>query len=167
MTVPYLLEFDADTGIYSFITANNIKYICRFKNVNARLSPLLGTFDIEIYDFDFYPEAKTADRNKFDEGICVTICDLFSLFFTADSRVLIYICDSSDDRHVGRNRLFNIWYTRYVAHLLTRIDLEVSMEDLTLLGCALVTNNFPHMGILQTELVGKIEGIVMEKFGIS
>ena len=166
MILPYPLENDAETGLYSFTTNKNVRYICRFRDVTSRLSPLLGIYDLEIFDFDFYPENEPQDKVKFDAAICMTICDLFTRFFTSDLRVLVYICDSSDERHQYRDHLFNLWHSRHVAHLLTRIAIEISIGDEPTYGCALVTHQFPHMDVLQSELIDKIDEFMIDKYGL-
>ena len=125
MIHPYPLQSDAETGVYYFTTANQVKYVCRFRNVNQILSPVLGIYDLDIYDFDFYPEINSDQKIKFDEAICLTICELFTKFFTTDLRVLVYICDSIDGKHQGRDNLFRKWHKKNVANLLYRIPVEI------------------------------------------
>lgn len=165
LTAPYQLHFDPESGIYYFTTSKAINYLCRFRNITSNLSPILGVYDLEIYEFEFYPESQLQQKDRFDIGVCATICDLFNRFFTSELRVLTYVCESTDERHLGRHRLFGDWHRRFVANSLERIAIEVKIGDTTICGCALIQHTFPYMDVLQKEFIEKIEGVFAEKMG--
>ena len=170
MTLPYKISQDKTTGYYLFRTAQGLFYKCVFKYATPRLSPILGVYDLEIYDFDFEMFDPTpGKRKKLDERISATLVELIKSFFSNPNRVLIYICDASDGRHLERHKLFENWHKDFLSHDLVRLPVDILMEDeentFTTHGCVLNRNDFPHKDILQEQLIEKAEGILIEKYG--
>jgi len=162
---PYQLVNNPETGLYSFTTDRNINYVCKFQFINPSLSPVLGIYDLEIYEFDFYPESIHKGKDKADNRISETITNLFASFFVNNLRVLVYICDSSDGRQKERHVLFDKWHKKNQADILiNRIPLEIKIEDGIVYGCILMRHDFPHMDILERELVNKAPDIIASKF---
>ena len=52
-------------------------------------------------------------ENQADERIGQTVVEIFSNFFKSRQNVVVYICDSSDDRHLARKRKFDLWFWKY------------------------------------------------------
>lgn len=50
--------------------------------------------------------------SHFDPNISVITFIIIDEFFTENDDVLLYICDTSDNREAGRNRLFLNWFER-------------------------------------------------------
>lgn len=48
-----------------------------------------------------------------DQNVFRTVVAVLEEFFTDENRMLLYICDISDDRQHVRNRLFNNWFEQY------------------------------------------------------
>lgn len=143
-----------------------MEYVCRFCYVTNNLSPILGVYDIEIYDFEFYPvDPPKADIRKVaDERISATISDLIEKFFSSPSRVLVYVCDAADGRARERQFLFKQWH-RKLAETIHRDELTIDIEDEYMAhGSILTRKDFPHPEILNTELKDKARGIVLAKF---
>jgi hypothetical protein len=63
-------------------------------------------FNIEVLDGD-------PDVSMEDPRIALTVLQAFSRFFSAIENVAVYVCDSSDQRQVARNRKFDIWFFRH------------------------------------------------------
>jgi len=161
------LEHDPETGLYSFTTSSGIIYVCGFRNITHMLSPMVGIYDLEVFDFEFQPIQDTAVKRSYDERISITVCDLFNRFFSSDLRVLIYVCSSTDARHRERNRLFGLWHRKYVSDRLDRIVVEIKVDqELEICGAALMTHNFPHNDVFRYEVIEKIEGMLIEKMGL-
>jgi hypothetical protein len=64
------------------------------------------SFNIDVLDGD-------ADSSVTDDRIGVTILEVFKLFFTKIQNVVVYVCDSIDDRHLVRKRKFDLWFWKY------------------------------------------------------
>ena len=156
-------------GYYNFKTSQALIYTCTFRNVTSKLSPVLGIYDIEIYDFEFYCYDPTPEIKKSkDEQISATIIHLLQQFFSSDLRVLIYACDSSDRLHRERQWLFNHWYKTF-AESIKRYQLDIKIEDdkfeIAAHGAVLTTIDFPYQNVLQSELLDQVHGILLEKYG--
>ena len=64
------------------------------------------SFNIDVLDGD-------ADSSVTDDRIGVTILEVFKLFFTKIQNVVVYVCDSIDDRQLARKRKFDLWFWKY------------------------------------------------------
>ena len=64
------------------------------------------SFNIDLLDGD-------ADSSVTDDRIGVTILEVFKLFFTKIQNVVVYVCDSIDDRQLARKRKFDLWFWKY------------------------------------------------------
>jgi len=133
----------------------------------------LGIHDIQIYEFDFEYEGVItstigARPNRIDPRISATIIDLLEQFFHNKLGVIVYICSSLDGKHNGRHVLFEDWYNRNPAgYKRIPIDIDVDLGDgeiLTIYGCALMRNDFPHLHILEKDLINEAAGIITQKF---
>ena len=170
MIHPYNVIIDPQ-GLYYFITDTNLKYFCRFTRRTQDLSPMLGIYDIDVYEFEFYffnPNADKRVSESLDCRISKTIIDLVSSFFTSELRVIVFICDNADGRHEGRDLLFNKWHEE-AKELFLRIPVTLDMQiceglSQTIFGCVLVQHTFPFMNILKTELIDEADGIFIEKY---
>jgi len=154
-------------GIYVFTTSVNITYYCRFSNCTNRLSPVLGVYDIKIYELDFYrvlPEDLNIQDKKADPEVASTLIQL-SLSVTDDQTIVVAVCDSSDGREKARQSLFKKWHQQYLSLTVTLIPLEIDIENETTIYAVLfVPKTFPHMDILQWEINNNAEDIIAQKY---
>lgn len=156
-------------GYYTFVTDTNLSYYCRFINCTNALSPLLGVYDIKIYEIDFYPaipENVSRRAKAKDPKIAATITALIKQTIN-DDVVIISICDSSDGREFARHKLFEKWHIQHVTDKIIRIPVEITLEvnNITVYACAYHTHNFKYPHLLQEELIDKSFGIIAEKYG--
>ena len=165
---PYNVSVHPGSGLYLFNTEQQITYACGFNDVTGRLSPVLGIYDIRIFDFDFTPFDPSPESPKQqDKRISETIADLLTKFFAAeDIRVLTFVCDSSDGRGRERQILFRQWH-KSVRDMIDLNPLEITVEsDMSkAYGGVLTRKDFPHKDVLQTELIDNVRGIILEKYG--
>jgi hypothetical protein len=47
---------------------------------------------------------------------------LFQQFFKEKQNVVIYVCDSSDDRELARKKKFDFWYWKYNDGTILKVD---------------------------------------------
>ena len=157
------MEKDPVTGIYTFTTDFNIIYNCRFSQINPSLFPLLSMYDIEVFEFEFYPNRQLPKgENKQDKRVSVTITSLYNLFFSSDLRILIYIC-ASDGKEKLRSILFQRWYNEFVSNFLKNVPFKIDKEGSILYGCIVLKNEFPHHELIEIGL-SNIEDAFMEKY---
>ena len=168
----YQIVRDPASGFYHFQTAKGLTYICRFQGCTNQLSPVLGVYDIEIYEFDFTcysPQPFNRELPSKDDRVSATIVHLLSQFFSHELRVIVYLCDSIDGRHKVRHRLFEHWHRLYAQHYLMRLPVDIEWEDENVTaaahGCVIIRNDFPHLDVLKHELINNAFEIITEKYG--
>lgn len=172
----YKLAFDPSLGSYHFRTENGLIYLCGLRNRTRELSPVLGIYDIEVWEFyfDCYNPDEQGDRyKKFDTKVSTTISNILLKFLAIELRVVIYACDSSDGRHKVRHKLFKNWFTNLVEQEnYLRIPIAMELNDkasdlsASANGGIITRKDFPHMDVLQKELIDKLPSIFREKIGL-
>jgi hypothetical protein len=169
------IAYDPSLGSYHFRTENDLTYLCGFRNRTRDLSPLLGIYDIEVWEFYFNSyntDEQSGTHKKFDKKISTTISNLLLKFLTTELRVVLYACDSSDGRHQVRHKLFKNWFNNLVEqNNYIRIPIAMNMNDdasdlsASANGGVITRKDFPHMEVLQKELIDKLPNIFREKIG--
>ena len=99
---PY--EVISSGGGLWFVTENGIQYSVHFTEEFS-----LG--GCETYQFMF--SKLTTQHTAFDKKIRQTLIVIIEEFFRANHNVLLYICDTSDNREAFRNRLFANWFKKF------------------------------------------------------
>lgn len=164
MQLPYQLNTDSDTGLIHFTTDNGVVYYCRFQYQNKNLSPILGVYDLEIHEFDFYENVQN-DHRKHDGRVSTTLCDLIKQYFAiSDKRVMVYVCDGIDEKQRHRKITFAKWHNSFFADYLEHIPLVINIDGFDpIYGGVFIRIDFPHKDILNQELINQAEGIVSKK----
>lgn len=98
---PYLIK--RNERYYDFSTEKGTRYRIFFDEE----TPLGGC---DTYQFTLLRLGN--EKSTFDSKISATVFVIIDEFFTAYNDVLLYICDTSDSREEGRNRLFLRWFQR-------------------------------------------------------
>lgn len=88
---------------YSFYTDNDIWFIVKFSKASQFIDK---QYKENIFEFSFDSDNYT----KFDYKVANTLISIVKIFFTNNQNILYFICDSSDNRHHGRSRLFKQWF---------------------------------------------------------
>lgn len=70
-------------------------------------------FAENVYSFNLEVAVPEIDTQPADNKIAQTIVAIFLYFFNSRKNVAIYICDSSDEKHLARKRKFDFWFWRY------------------------------------------------------
>ena len=172
----YKLAVDPSSGSYHFCTENGIIYICGFRNRTRDLSPVLGIYDIEVWEFYFYcysTDEQKSIHKKFDKKVSTTIPYLLLIFLAIELRVVVYACDSSDGRHKVRHKLFTNWFNN-LAEQKNYIRIPIALEQndepsglsASAHGGVITRKGFPHMEVLQKELIDQLPNIFGEKIGL-
>ena len=89
-------------GIFRFTTAHNIQYSARFLEMplpaNVQWAGL-------IFDFSFFPDEPVAGPE--DARVAATLFYLIRRFFETNREyVMLFICESNDEKQLVRQRLF-------------------------------------------------------------
>ena len=111
MLSPYLL-LENDEYSYEFLTEQGVRYSIYFLDYSfmfsdyAAIAQHVFSFNIDVLDGN-------ADSSITDDRIGITILEVFKLFFTKLENVVVYVCDSIDDRQLARKRKFDLWFWKY------------------------------------------------------
>ena len=172
----YKIAFDPTLGSYHFRTENGLTYLCGFRNRTRDLSPVLGIYDIVVWEFYFYcynTDEQSVIHKKFDKKVSTTISNLILKFLAKELRVVLYACDSCDGRHKVRHKLFKNWFNNLVEQKnYIRIPVAMEMNDeapglsASANGGIITRKDFPHMEVLQKEFIDKLPNIFREKIGL-
>jgi len=107
---PYPLK-ENDKLTYQFKTDQGVSYLVYFLDYSYMFGdyPSLAnqayTFNIDVIDDNV--------RLINDERIGLTVVEVIRLFFEEFNNVVIYICDSVDNRQMARKRKFDLWFWKY------------------------------------------------------
>jgi len=172
----YKIIKDPSSGCFYFHTENGLTYICQFQNRAGDLSPVLGIYDIEIWEFEFVCIASDVQNRgfkKFDKKVSATISNLLLKYFIHELRVILYVCDTADGRHKERHKLFKYWYNNLdEQENFNRIPIAIDLDNknsglaVSAHGCVITRKDFPHPEVLQRELIDKAASIIGPKIGL-
>lgn len=142
MLSPYPLQ-EADNFSYQFITDAGIKYHIYFLDYSYMFSgyPVLSG---NVYSFNIDVAEGDADIAAADERIGLTVVEVFRVFFSRVENVTVYVCDSSDERHLARKRKFDWWFWKYNDGSIIKEDGVAVIEDTEILNSLLVHRSNPH-----------------------
>jgi hypothetical protein len=114
-------------SFFSFITENGTAYYADFQDQSQLLIKHQGLFG--FYEFSFeHIDNQSNSRQKFDTKIRNTIEDLLFQFFESPDKVLYYVCDSSDNRQLARQRLFKRWFGELEPLPINQLEIDLSDE---------------------------------------
>jgi hypothetical protein len=172
----YKLAFDPSLGSYHFRTENGLTYLCGLRNRTRDLSPVLGIYDIEVWEFYFdcyNPDEQSGIHKIFDKKVSTTISNILLKFLATELRVVFYACDSSDGRHQVRHKLFKNWFKKLAEqenYIRTPIELDLTDKATGLsasaCGGVITRKDFPHMEVLQKEFIDELPKIFRQKIGL-
>lgn len=113
-------------GKYRFITDNNVIY-----DILLSKSPTLindKQYKKFIYEISFYCNEINIPP---DYKIKNTIISFLENFFNQNqNNILFYICESGDNKHLYRNRLFEKWFNEYASkHNIEKINALICVDE--------------------------------------
>ena len=111
MLSPYLL-LENDEYSYEFLTEQGVRYSIYFLDYSFMFSDYPAIAE-NVFSFNIDVLDGNADSSITDDRIGITILEVFKLFFTKLENVVVYVCDSIDDRQLARKRKFDLWFWKY------------------------------------------------------
>lgn len=131
-------------NVYVFRTTKDYLYKVTFRP-SAYLFPQNPSFSQDVFEFVI---ALTNNRlvglPLADPLIAPTIARIFQDFFARRGVVVVYICDSSDNRQAARSRMFDRWYQRYRYFGMIKMDAAI-LDPKGMIYTSVVTHqSYPH-----------------------
>lgn len=65
--------------------------------------------EVRIFSLSLYPDVEI---KSFDYWVKNTVVLILSEFLKNDSNVVVYVCDSEDERENQRHKVFQYWYAK-------------------------------------------------------
>jgi hypothetical protein len=89
------------------------------------------TFNLEVVHGNVYNQAM-------DQKIGWTVVDIFRHFFSVRQNVVIYICETTDNKHIARKRKFDLWFWKYSDGTILKEDGMAVIADTEIYNSMLV-----------------------------
>ncbi len=121
---PYKFEYiGGQSNAYVFETGNEVIYQIKFKPTPYLFSnhPNVGqnVFELVIEVIDWQGE-----KIPPDSFIPATVAAICQDFFINKDRILLYICETADARHLARVRKFDAWFRAFTESNFLKIDTQ-------------------------------------------
>lgn len=133
---PYEVKLSRNESFYVFNTEQNIQYSISFSE------------EYEIggcMSYQFSIDNVGHIHGSYDNKIKDTIIAIIEDFFIENQNVLLYICDTSDNREAARNRLFLRWFKQYSIGKYTICTADSKVENTTFYMAIIVDNKNPQL----------------------
>ena len=148
----YSFEFEGGTNnSYIFKTDHEIRYEIKFvpSGYIWETNPFF-----KDYTFEFIItilENNTGKNPPLDKKLPDTIALIFKDFFTDKRNIVVYICDSSDNKQAIRFRKFNTWFHQYKGMKFMKLDLPIPEGDETIFTSLIMRLDNPNKGTIMVE----------------
>lgn len=128
---------------FEFVTNSGTIYNATFFDYDY-LFPEFPEFAKTIYSFTL-DIVKGDGEHLLDERIGLTVVEIFRNFFKEHQNVMIYVCDSSDDRHFARKKKFDFWFWKYNDGSILKVDSIAVIENVEIYNSLLVHKQNKHV----------------------
>ena len=146
---PYKVE--AITHGFAFVTDAGIHYEITFKEDQP-----IGECDT----YQFIIDKVEYERSPHDANVERTILTILDEFFIENLNVLLYLCDTSDDRQAGRNRLFLTWFERNAEpNRFTIRTADAEVEGMRIYAAIIVENRNPKLQAITEDFDATAEAL--------
>ncbi|MFD2570120.1 DUF6169 family protein [Spirosoma soli] len=119
---PYKFRFAGDEfNSYLFTTVQGAAYTVKFKPT-PYLFEAYSEIREQVYELVIDLTRPTSSKPRLDPAIAVTIAAICHDFFVDKERILLYICETADARHMARVRKFGAWFYEFNDSGFLKID---------------------------------------------
>lgn len=132
---PYKVSISRNECFYVFTTDQGIIYSISFSEEYEIGGCLSYQFSIDNI---------AREHGSYDGKIKDTIIAIIEDFFLENQDVLLYICDTSDNREAARNRLFLRWFEQYSLGKFTICTANSKVEDTYFYMAIIIANDNPQ-----------------------
>jgi hypothetical protein len=155
---PYKFEYVAgESNSYVFETTNEVIYQIKFKPT-PYLFPNYPDLGQEVFELVIDVVYSKLRKTPADEFIPATIAVICEHFVNSKERILLYICETADARHLARVRKFDAWFREFNDSSFLKIDANFpDKNDLTYYVSLVFRCNHPrrHVIIDEFNLLGQ------------
>lgn len=121
---------------YEFTTKAGVVYVAYFLDMTA-----YDDLFENVYTFNF--DTRVEANIPQDDRIADTICTIIGEIFKNNNNAVVIVCDNTDHREKGRNRLFQQWYTRLHDTAICKVDKQYRSEYYDIYSSLLIHENNP------------------------
>ena len=132
MLTPYPIRRN-DDGTISFTTQVGVVYTAAFLDAFYHFDDVQG-----VFEFNLYPDG---DVPRPDKRVGLMVIYILDIFFHEVDNVLLYICESLNERHFARKRKFDGWFRQYGEALFEKHDYELQIEGTHILISLILKKN--------------------------
>ena len=97
-----------------------------------------------VYSFNIEAILGNPDNTPGDERVGITVSEIVNLFFSKESNVAVYVCDTLDERQYARKRKFDSWFFLYGNESLFKEDCVAVVEDLEIFNSMILLKTHPE-----------------------
>jgi len=128
---------------YKFTTDQGLLYTAVFFDYGYLFAAYPEYVD-DIYSFTLDAIKGEISTSGLDEKIGETVVSIFRDFFRSKQNVVIYVCDSLDDKHLARKRKFDLWFWKYNDGTILKEDGLAVIAGMEIYNSLLVNKQHPH-----------------------
>ena len=114
---------EGNDPLFSFVTKYGLSYCVAFRKMDFD-----NPFFDSLYSFDFW-ETNNQKFSKDDRISDTIIAIIFYFFKTNPNCILHYICDSMDQKHHFRSKLFKKWYDKSNDNSFSKLNIEFKIDE--------------------------------------
>lgn len=136
MPGPY--EITSDEDGYKFTTDQGIEYRIVFEDLNSIFYEY-PTLHGRVFSYAFFPTQKLSrEGRRKDLRIKITIAHSIQEFFETRDNLIVFVCDSTDNRDLCRKRLFDLWFEELNPGSLEKYDGYVGKDDYYIINAIII-----------------------------
>lgn len=126
---------------YIFKTLSGITYSIVFKPTPYLFNDETLEYSKFIFELIVLVLINQNDIIELDEEVGETVAEIIKIFYAENQqKITIYICDSSDNRQLVRQRKFTQWWNKYAPSELSKTDYVIEDNDLIRLPISVFLN---------------------------
>jgi hypothetical protein len=99
----------------------------------------------QVFMFNIDVIEGVPDEATSDERVGHTVLEVFKLFFEKSENVVVYVCDSMDDRQLARKRKFDIWFWKFNDGSLFKEDDTAVVEGVAIYNSIILHKRNEHL----------------------
>ena len=136
---PYVVE-QAESTTFFFTTKQGVLYSVGFVRDYSFLQD-------GLYQF-FITNVNHIHANA-EDGVFETVKVIVEEFFAQGQPVMLYICDTMDDRQAVRDRLFQMWFHMYISNTtFTMYNEQVCIDNIQYFASIILRKDHPQHNLI-------------------